>query len=74
MLDDISVNTLQVFGWLGENIFVFVQKSYEFIFFFGGKMSPYCDYSVGLVIQVHFLGFTISGYFDFLSLSRLASM
>jgi hypothetical protein len=32
-------------------------------------MSPYCDCSVGHAIQVHFLGFTISVYLDFLFVS-----
>jgi hypothetical protein len=32
-------------------------------------MRPYCDCSVRHVIQVNFLGFTISGYLDFLFVS-----
>jgi hypothetical protein len=32
-------------------------------------MSSYCDCCVGHVNQVHFLGFTINGFFDFLFVS-----
>jgi hypothetical protein len=37
---------------------------YKLFLFFGVELSPNCDRSIGHVVQVHFLGFTISRYLD----------
>jgi hypothetical protein len=72
MLDDVSVDTLQVFSWSGEDIFVLVQELHDLVFLFGGKMSPYGDCSIRHIIQVHFL-VSPSDAISTFSLSRLAS-
>jgi hypothetical protein len=48
MFNDVSVNTLQVFAWPGEDIFVLVQEFYKLFLFFRVKVSPNCDRSVGV--------------------------
>jgi hypothetical protein len=47
-----------------KNILVLIQELYELFLFFGIEVSPNCDCSIGHIIQVYFLGFTISCYLN----------
>jgi hypothetical protein len=37
---------------------------YKLFLFFGVEVNPNGDHSIGHIVQVHFLGFTISRYLD----------
>jgi hypothetical protein len=43
VLNDIPIDTLEVFGWPSEDIFVLVEELSKFLLFFGTELSPYHD-------------------------------